>query len=189
MSPAERLPQIVLIFTFLPLSWYGMMAVHELGHVIGGVIGGGRVLLVRLPLLGFSETVVDTPRPLVERAAGPVVGALLPVAGWGVMQLLQWPGRMLARWFAGFCLIANGAYLGVGWIIRAGDAGDLMFLGAPVAALIAFGMLTTALGLLLWHNSGRAFGLGDKPTPVSPRAALGSTLLLLAIVTVYALTP
>ena len=32
---AKRLHQVLLIGTFLPLCWLAMMAVHELGHVVG----------------------------------------------------------------------------------------------------------------------------------------------------------
>ena len=59
--------------------------------------------------------------------------------------------RRLAQLFAGFCLVANGAYLGVGWTLPAGDAADLRHYGTPVAAMIVFGVAATTAGLLLWH--------------------------------------
>jgi hypothetical protein len=49
---------LVLIYPF----WLAMMAAHELGHVIGAVTTGGRVLQVTIPLLGFSETILH-PNP------------------------------------------------------------------------------------------------------------------------------
>ena len=39
----KRLHQVLLIGAFLPLCWLAMMAVHELGHVVGAVATGGRV--------------------------------------------------------------------------------------------------------------------------------------------------
>jgi hypothetical protein len=50
----------------------------------------------------------------------------------------------LPRFFAGFCLIANGIYLGVGSFSGVGDAGDLLRYGAPRGTLIAFADLITA---------------------------------------------
>jgi hypothetical protein len=39
----NRLHQVLLIGTFLPLCWLVMMAVHELGHVLAAVATGGMV--------------------------------------------------------------------------------------------------------------------------------------------------
>ena len=56
--------------------------------------------------------------------------------------------------FAGFCLVANGAYIGVGWSLEAGDAADLLRMGTPVWLMIAFGLTASAGGLWLWHTLG-----------------------------------
>ena len=69
----------------LGLSWVGMMVVHELGHVIGGMLTGGTVQRVVLPVLGFSRTdVKPNPSPGIVVWAGPVIGVLLPLAMWGL---------------------------------------------------------------------------------------------------------
>ena len=44
----KRLDQIVLILTFFGFSWLAMQAVHELGHVLGGIASGGTVVKVVL---------------------------------------------------------------------------------------------------------------------------------------------
>ena len=37
----KRLHQVLLIGAFMPLCWLAMMAIHELGHVVGAVATGG----------------------------------------------------------------------------------------------------------------------------------------------------
>ena len=58
------------------------------------------------------------------------------------------------RFFAGFCLIANGAYLAIGQFDGVGDAGDLLRGGVPRWILIAVGLISVAGGLLPWHRLG-----------------------------------
>ena len=121
---------LVLIYPF----WLAMMAVHELGHVVGAITTGGRVLQVTIPLAGFSETIVHpNPWPRTEVWCGPALGGVIPVGLW--LALRRTRAGAILQAFAGWCLIANGAYLGVGWIYRAGDAGELVQLGTPVFAL------------------------------------------------------
>lgn len=152
----SRRPRTLLLgFVALYPFWIGMMAVHELGHVLGAVVTGGRVLRVTVPLAGFSETIVHpNPWPRVQVWSGPLLGIALPIGLW----LALWRTRIRAAFqaFAGWCLIANGAYLGVGWRYDAGDAGELVRLGTPVALLIAFGATSVVGGLYLWHLLGRA---------------------------------
>ncbi|MEX0654434.1 MAG: M50 family metallopeptidase [Phycisphaeraceae bacterium] len=151
---------VAIIVVVLPLSWWCMMAVHEAGHVLAAWATGGRVTAVSLNPRRFSYTeVVPNPRPLLVAWAGAVAGSVLPVGMWGVWAWQQWWGRQLLRFFAGFCLIANGAYLGFGWIDGVGDAGDLLAHGANVWHLVAFGVTAGILGLWLWHGLGRRFGL------------------------------
>jgi len=130
-----------------------MMAAHELGHIVGALTTGGIVQRVEFPLVGFSQTVVEpSPHPLIEVWAGPIVGALAPL-----MMLSMWSKcgvmRAAARFFAGFCLIANGAYLGVGVFTRAGDAGDLVMLGTAKWVLVVFGVAAMSAGLWIWHRA------------------------------------
>ena len=90
----------------------------------------------------------------------------------------------LLRFFAGFCLVANGVYLGVGSFEGVGDAGDLLRYGAPRWQLIAFGLVCVPPGLALWHGLGPHFGLGEAKGRVDRRAAVGILGLLLAVVLV-----
>src|SRR5262245_57017457 len=109
----KRLRQGLLIVATLLASWLGMQQVHELGHVIGAGLTGGRVARVVLHPLTISRTdLADNPHPLLVVWAGPVLGALLPLLLWAAVARL--PGAFLVRFFAGFCLVANGVYIGCG---------------------------------------------------------------------------
>lgn len=150
---------IVLLITAIA-CWYGMMAVHESGHVIHAWVTGGTVQAVKLPLIGFSETAFfPNPRPHAVVWGGPVWGCLLPMLIDGMAWLFAKKIRHFTRAFAGFCLMANGAYIGLGWIDRIADAGDMMHYGTPVWVMIVFGVVTFAVGILYWHGNGAAFGL------------------------------
>jgi hypothetical protein len=132
-----------------------MMVVHELGHVLHAWVSGGKVAAVHVPLVGFSLTLFATnPHPHFVAWGGAVWGSLLPVALWGVFQWMGWRGREWVEGFAGFCLVANGAYLGAGWTMRAGDAGDLVRYGTPVWVLVGCGVVAVGAGLYLWHAMG-----------------------------------
>jgi hypothetical protein len=175
--------QCVLIVSTLLLSWLGMMAVHEFGHVLGAWATGGTVARVVLHPLTISRTdLTHNPHPLVVVWAGPVVGVALPLLAWLVARAVRWPGAYLPRFFAGFCLIANGAYVGVGSFDRIGDAGDMLRHGSPPWALWLFGAVTAPAGLALWHRLGPHFGLGAGRGVVSVRSAY----LCLAVLAVVA---
>ncbi len=178
----SRFFQGVLILSTLALSWLLMQAVHEAGHVLGAWLTGGRVAHVVLHPLTISRTeLAHNPRPLVVVWAGPMFGSLVPLAAWGLATLRRWSFGHLPRFFAGFCLIANGAYIGLGWLDRVGDAGDLLKHGASVWQLVLFGSLTVPLGFYLWHGLGVKFGLGPVGEKVRPATAYG-VLLALAVV-------
>src|SRR5262245_43922438 len=139
----NRLHQIVLIATTLLASWLGMQAVHETGHCLGAAVTGGRVERVVLHLLTISRTdLADNPHPLIVVWAGPVVGALLPLFAWAIAVVLRFPGVFLLRFFAGFCLLANGLYVGVGSFDRVGDCGDMLRHGSALWQLWLFGAVT-----------------------------------------------
>ena len=55
----------------------------------------------------------------------------------------------LLQFFAGFCLIANGAYIGIGSFGKIGDAGDkLLRHGSPIWSLWLFGAVCFPFGLV-----------------------------------------
>ena len=180
-----RFYQVLLLGTFLPLCWLGMMVVHELGHVVGAVATGGTVERVVLHPLTISRTDVSpNPRPLFVLWAGPIVGVLLPLALLVVARATRWDKSYLVQFFTGFCLIANGAYIGAGSFGGIGDAGDMLRLGSPIWSLWMFGLVAFLLGLYLWNGLGPHFGLGASAGKVDHRAAYVSCVLLLLTVIV-----
>ena len=125
----KRFHQALLIGSFLPLWWLGMMAVHELGHVTAALNSGGTVDTVVLHPLTLSRTDVSVNlRPLLVVWAGALVGVLLPLALLTLVQLCKMSCVYFVRFFDGFCLIANGAYIGAGSFQRIGDAGDMLLI-------------------------------------------------------------
>ena len=178
----KRLDQIVLIGTFIGFSWLAMQAVHEFGHVLGAVTTGGHVTKVVLHPCTISRTDVHpNPHPVVEVWAGPAVGAVLPLLAFLLARALRSPGVYLFRFFAGFCLIANGVYIGLGSIQGLADAGVMLMHGSPRWQLIVFGILTAPLGLYLWNGLGPKFGLGEAKGSVNRSAALTSLALFVVL--------
>ena len=163
------------------------MGVHELGHVLGSWLTGGEVQKIVLHPLAISRTDVDpNPQPLVVVWAGPVFGITFPVLLWVIFNLANFRGDYLFRFFAGFCLIANGAYIGVGSFDRIGDAGEMLKQASPIWTLWLFGILTIPLGFFLWHRQGVYFGLGESQGKVENNAAYASLLsLIMALVLLF----
>jgi hypothetical protein len=174
----KRLHQVVLIVSALLGSWLGMQAVHESGHALGALLTGGRVAKVVLHPLTISRTDLShNPRPLLVVWAGPVFGALLPLGG------LRLPGAFVLRFFAGFCLIANGAYIAGGSFGRIGDCGEMLRHGSALWQLWLFGAVTVPAGLWLWHRQGPQFGLGPAKGRVNSGVAYASLVACLLLLT------
>jgi hypothetical protein len=191
LSPINRRDQILLIASLLPLCWFGMMAVHEFGHVAAAWVSGGSVERVVLHPLTISRTDVSpNPHPAFVVWAGPIVGVLLPLLIFLVIRALRGPTTYLWRFFAGFCLVANGLYLGVGSVEPVGDARDLLRHGMPRWLLGLFGLATVPLGFFLWNGQGKHFGRGESRLPISRRHAIGVCGLLVFILVVeFLLSP
>ena len=144
-------PRTVLQYAATAMAWWWlMMAVHELGHVLGCLFTGATIEAVILWPWTISQTVRSgSAAPLVDTWSGPIVGAVLPVLIW--LAFRRWRHVSWIGGWAGFCLVANGVYLGVGWIDAVGDAGDLLHLGMPTWVLGVVGGLGLAAGLWVWH--------------------------------------
>lgn len=132
-----------------------MVAVHELGHVLGAVLTGGQCVAVVLHPLAISRTDINpNPYPLVVAWMGPVAGVAIPLTAW---WLVGQKGNCYAgvlRFWAGFCCVANGAYLGFGAFEAIGDSGDILRWGSPFWMLQVFGLLSVTTGILVWHRMG-----------------------------------
>jgi hypothetical protein len=113
-----------------------------------------------------------------------VVGIVAPVVAWSIAVALCRPWAFLLRFFAGFCLIANGAYIAGGSVDGIGDAGVMLRHGSPAWVLWAFGGVTVLAGLAIWHGQGRHFGFGPRVNPIDPRTYWVSTAAGLLLITI-----
>jgi hypothetical protein len=174
--------RIILILSVLLGSWLGMQTMHESGHAIAAMASGGRVEKVVLCPLTISRTdLAHNPQPLFVVWAGPVFGVVAPMILWGVAVGLNLPGAFVLRFFAGFCLIANGAYIGIGSFDNVGDCGTMLRHGSSPWQLWLFGAVTVPFGLWLWHRQGVHFGLETPGGQVDPRVAYCSFGIFIAL--------
>lgn len=178
----RRFHQLLLITSILWLSWLMMMLVHECGHVLGGFCSGGTVRhLVWHPAVISRTDVEPNPHPLLEVWAGPIVGSIVPVVVAQFSTYLRLRVAYLVWSFAGFCLIANGAYIGIGSVKPVGDALELIDYGMPRWPMSVFGIIEVAAGLWIWHRVSPRFGFGARPVAINARHAY--TVFGLAILT------
>ena len=181
----KRVEQVILIVTFLGFSWLAMQAVHEFGHVVGAWATGANITKVALHPCIISRTDLGhNPHPSFVVWAGPIIGSVLPLSAFLVAAICRSPGVYLFRFFAGFCLIANGFYIAFGPPEGGADTGVMALHGSPRWVMVLFGLLTAPLGMYLWHRQGPHFGLGEAEGKVSRKAVIVSASLLLAIVAV-----
>jgi len=179
----RRTGQITLIVTFLGFSWLAMQAVHESGHVLAAVITGGKVSKVVLYPLAFSRTDLGrNPHPLVVVWAGPLAGVILPSLALLIAHVSRWRLAWLFRFFAGFCLVANGVYIAFGPSEGGADTAVMLANGSPRWVTMLFGIPSVLLGLYLWHRQGPHFGFGEARGNVDRRAVVWSAALFAATV-------
>jgi len=169
---------------------------HPLAVAWGGVIWGcalplGFHLLARLGGTGclsaraFPAGPCATACPPASSAEGSQPSTRLLAKPWHTARARVY----LSAIFAGFCLIANGAYLaGDAWV-RGGDGRDLIALGCPAWLLVLVGLPLIGLGLRLWNGLGPSFGLGPAGGRVDRRAAVAMALALAAMAAGEVLLP
>ena len=177
--------KLVFAVCLVGLCWYGMMVVHELGHVVGACATGGTVTRIVLHPLSISRTDVSpNPSPAIVVWLGPVMGALLPLLLLAIGQHCR--VEKLLRFFAGFCLIVNGAYISVGALNTVGDAGEMLRCGASTWMLIAFGATAISGGLMIWHRLGSVTEFFAAESSVTLRMAVATVISLSAMVLLLA---
>jgi hypothetical protein len=126
-----------------------MTFTHEIGHMIGGWIGGATLTNFdiapwRLP---FSVHNPD-PSPRLTLWAGPILGVVVP----GLIALLfrhQW-----LVFVADFCLLANGGYLAIAWLSGDPflDTPRLLEAGASPVTITIYCALTIGIGYLRFRR-------------------------------------
>jgi hypothetical protein len=179
----SRVSQIILIGTLIGFSWLAMQAVHELGHVMGARATGADIKQVVLHPMTISRTDLgQNPKPLQVVWAGPLVGALLPLAAYLLCVGLRMPFLYLLRFFVGFCLVANGVYIGSGAFIPLADTAVMAFNGSPRWLMALYGLIAIPLGFILWNKQGKHFGLGNARGQVDFHATLITTGLFVIVI-------
>jgi hypothetical protein len=91
---------------------------------------------------------------------------------WLIVKIASFAVIPFARFFAGFCLVANGVYLGMGAWTGDGDAGDLLRAGAQIWHLVLFGISATSCGFGLWHGQGTTFGFNGQQEQITTQAVI-----------------
>lgn len=178
-----RFYQLLFVISLVAICWLAMMGVHELGHVIGGLLTGGSVSQVILHPLSISRTdLSDNPYPAIVVWAGPILGVLIPLVLLMIVRRLQWSQIRFVQFFVGFCLIANGAYIAGGSWDGIGDCGVMLHTGTPLWIMWSFGLLTIPTGFLLWHRLGTLQDWWRTPESITPRAAWTTFLILIAMI-------
>ncbi len=127
-----------------------MVFTHEIGHIIGGICGGGTLRSAdlypwRLPYSIFEPD----PNPLVTLWCGPILGVLIPI-GCALLIRRDW------MWFiANFCLLANGLYIALAWISgdRYLDTIRLLDQGAHPLYIALYVVLTAGFGYIRFRRS------------------------------------
>jgi hypothetical protein len=160
-----------LIASVILASWFGMQQIHELGHIAAARWIGATIDHIAIHPLTISHTNVGPNRnPNLVVWAGPTSGTLLPLAIWLIAAALRIQEAFLLRFFAAFCLVANGVYIGVGSFFGIGDPGEMLRNGSPIWQLHVFGLVATLAGFVLWNGEGKHFGLGPNAKPIQARA-------------------
>lgn len=178
----------LLILSTVCFSWLAMQVVHEAGHALVAIVSGGQIEQIVLSPWTISRTDLSkNPAPLQVAWGGPLLGVAIPLALTLLSRLVARRFLYLARFFAGFCLVANGAYLAFGWIGPVGDAQTLLQHGAQVWQLMAFGLPAIVAGLALWHGQGRDFGLSAQAPAVDRGAAIALTAATIALILIESL--
>lgn len=179
----HRLRLLLFVVSLTGLSWLGMMAFHEMGHVLAAVATGGKVDKVVLHPLAISRTDVSpNPWPAVVVWGGPLMGVAVPLGLLGVTPRSWLWARRSSWFFAGFCLIANGAYIGIGSFWGIGDCGEMLRTRTPQWVMVGFGAITISVGFWLWHHLGSLRELWQNNESVPPRVVWGTLFMLLAAI-------
>lgn len=182
-SFTSRSQQVILVISFMGFSWLMMQVVHELGHIVFTILPGGQVEKVVLHPLTFSRTDISSnPQPLLQVWGGPIVGIALPIVIWGIASLFRTSYLSFFRFFAGFCCIANGAYIGFAPDSPGLDTQVMLSLGSERWLLVIFGVTMIALGLWFFNSTGRIFGFGVPDGRVNVRHTVVSVCLLSVVV-------
>lgn len=148
----EKYAQWLKLLITAILCWYPFMCLHELGHILSAQFTGGRIQEIILVPWKFSQTVIrHSHHPLIDAWAGPLLGVTLPLFAYSLHKKFKRENDFLSI-LTGFCLMANGLYIGLGWIDKVGHAGDIITHNFSIISMILFGIISSTTGLFIWHQ-------------------------------------
>lgn len=126
-----------------------MVTTHELGHLVGGWLGGASLKQFDLAPWRLPYTVHQPdPHPLLTLWMGPLFGSLAPIAA-ALLIRKSW------AWFiADFCLLANGTYLAVAWVSGGPqlDTQRLLAAGTSPVLIALYCITSMTLGYVRFRN-------------------------------------
>lgn len=173
----RALPSVLAVMA-VATSWLGMQAIHELGHVLSALGTGAAVNAIHLHPFEISST--DTTggqSQLLVVWCGPIIGSVVPCVMFGIAAWLRSRDAFLFRFFAAFCLLANGAYIGIGAWDKVGDAGDMLRLGSPFWLLETFGAVAMLASAVLFRGLAAPFGFARDRQPVRTASLVGLAVM------------
>ena len=141
------------------ISWVIMTFTHEIGHILVGQCGGGKLIAYellpwRIPYSLFSPD----PNPLITLWGGLISGVLLP---WILAIVVR---QNWLQIISGFCILANGLYISTGWFIDAPhlDTQRLLKFGANPIPIILYCLVCLLIGYRMFRNSSIRFFQDEK---------------------------
>lgn len=141
--------RVVTFGGLLALSWLVMTTTHEVGHVVGGWIGGAQLIDLELAPWRLPHSLHQPdPHPQLTLWAGPLLGVFLPALVAAITQLRS-------VWFiADFCLLANGLYLALAWLSGDPhlDTPRMLAAGVPPPAIAAYCLVTIGVGYVRFRK-------------------------------------
>lgn len=130
---------VIRLAALLVLAWPVMTITHEVGHLIGGWLGGATLVDVQLMPWQLPYSVFHPdPHPRLTLWSGPLFGALAPLVVAAILR------RPAVWWVAWFCMLSGGVYLAIGAFAggRELDTPRLLHHGASPWSIVAFSLLT-----------------------------------------------
>jgi hypothetical protein len=176
-EPPPR-PLSLIAFTLFASYCLGAnaaVALHELGHALGGWLAGGKILGLYLNPQGYAGSYAARDLSagftvahgyLLLVAGGPAFGAAFGVILLTAASLLKRGtlGWIVAHGSGTWCIGNNGAYLLLGSLYPFGDALFLSELGVPRWSLFLAGLPLVVAFLALFASFLRGIGLQPRDT-------------------------
>lgn len=175
--------RLMTLILWLAWAWIVMTVGHELGHVLAGLIGGARLRVLELRPWHLPHSLFSGDEyPLMTLWAGPILGTSLPAA---VALLSRRPATVFVAWF---CLVANAAYLLLGYF--SGDAEldstKMIQAGASSTTLLAVSIVALAVGYWRFRRA-CADLLEGRTETASPRGLTINAAILAAVIALQAI--